>query len=151
MCIRDSWVPYAERHRYLLESDVGVSLHRSGVESEFAFRTRVLDYLWCGVPMVVTAGDELAARVEREDLGRVVRPDDPAAVAEAIAALLDAPDTAARATRIAAARDELRWSRVVEPLRAFCLAPRRAPDRTGDAWFAAGSTCLLYTSPSPRD
>ena len=134
------WVPYAERHRYLLESDVGVSLHRSGVESEFAFRTRVLDYLWCGVPMVVTAGDELAARVEREDLGRVVRPDDPVAVAEAIAALLDAPDAAARAARIAAARDELRWSRVVEPLRAFCRAPRRAPDRTGDAWFAAGST-----------
>jgi glycosyltransferase involved in cell wall biosynthesis/GT2 family glycosyltransferase len=134
------WVPYAERHRYLLESDVGVSLHRSGVESEFAFRTRVLDYLWCGVPMVVTAGDELAARVEREDLGRVVRPDDPAAVAAAIADLLDTPDAAARAGRLAAARDELRWSRVVEPLRAFCTSPRHAPDRTGDAWFAPGST-----------
>lgn len=134
------WVPYAERHRYLLESDVGVSLHRSGVESEFAFRTRVLDYLWCGVPMVVTAGDELAARVEREDLGRVVHPDDPVAVADAIAALLDAPDVPARAARIAAARDELRWSRVVEPLRDFCRAPRHAPDRTGDAWFVSGST-----------
>lgn len=134
------WVPYAERHRYLLESDVGVSLHRSGVESEFAFRTRVLDYLWCGVPMVVTAGDELAARVEREDIGRVVHPDDPAAVADAIAALLDAPDAPARAARIAAVREELRWSRVVTPLQAFCAAPRRAPDRTGDAWFARGST-----------
>lgn len=134
------WVPYAERHRYLLESDVGVSLHRSGVESEFAFRTRVLDYLWCGVPMVVTAGDELAARVAREDLGRVVRPDDPGAVADAVAALLDAPDAAARSERITAARDALRWSRVVEPLRDFCHAPRHAPDRTGDAWFVPDST-----------
>jgi len=134
------WVPYAERHRYLLESDVGVSLHRSGVESEFAFRTRVLDYLWCGVPMVLTAGDELAARVEREDLGRVVPPDDPAAVAGAIEAMLDAPDAAARQARIAAARDTLRWSRLVAPLREFCVAPRHAPDRAGDAWFAAGST-----------
>lgn len=133
------WVPYAERHRFLLESDVGVSLHRSGVESEFAFRTRVLDYLWCGVPMVVTAGDELASRVEREDLGRVVAPDDPAAVAAAIEALLDAPDAAARKARIAAARDALRWSRIVGPLRDFCLTPRRAPDRTRDAWFAPGS------------
>jgi GT2 family glycosyltransferase/glycosyltransferase involved in cell wall biosynthesis len=134
------WVPYAERHRYLLESDVGVSLHRSGVESEFAFRTRVLDYVWCGVPMVVTTGDELAARVAREDLGRVVQPDDPAAVAGAIETLLDADDAPARAARIAAVRDELRWSRVVEPLRAFCAAPRRAPDRTGDAWFPLDAT-----------
>jgi len=133
------WVPYAERHRYLLESDVGVSLHRSGVESEFAFRTRVLDYLWCGVPMVVTAGDELAARVARDDLGRVVGPDDPAAVAAAIESLLDAPDAAERAARIASVRDELRWSQVVAPLRDFCAAPRHAADHGGDAWFAAGT------------
>jgi glycosyltransferase involved in cell wall biosynthesis/GT2 family glycosyltransferase len=132
------WVPYAERHRYLLESDVGVSLHRSGVESEFAFRTRVLDYVWCGVPMVVTAGDELASRVERDDLGRVVPPDDSAAVASAIESLLDAPDAAARSARIAATRASLAWSRVVEPLREFCAAPRHAPDRRGDAWFSSG-------------
>lgn len=134
------WVPYAERHRWLLESDVGVSLHRSGVESEFAFRTRVLDYLWCTVPMVVTVGDELAARVEREDLGRVVQPDDPQAVAAAIESLLDAPDAAARRARLEAARDSLAWSRVVAPLRDFCRAPRFALDRRGDAWFASGST-----------
>lgn len=133
------WVPYAERHRYLLESDVGVSLHRSGVESEFAFRTRVLDYLWCGVPMVVTAGDELAARVEHEDLGRVVQPDDPGAVAAAIESLLDAPDVQARAGRIERVRDELRWSQVAEPLRAFCAAPRHAADHGRDAWFASRS------------
>jgi len=131
------WVPYADRHRYLLESDVGVSLHRSGVESEFAFRTRVLDYIWCGVPMVVTAGDELAARVEREDLGRTVGPDDPVAVANAIESLLDAPDAQARAARIGAARATLSWSHVVEPLAEFCAAPRLAPDRRTDAWFAA--------------
>lgn len=133
------WVPYDERHRYLLESDVGVSLHRSGVESEFAFRTRVLDYLWCGVPMVVTAGDELAARIEREDLGRVVPPDDPPAVAAAIEALLDAPDAAARSARMAAMRAELAWSRVVEPLRAFCASPHFAPDKASGAWFASGA------------
>ena len=54
------WVPYAERHRYLLERhrrEPAPQRRRVG----FAFRTRVLDYVWCGVPMVVTAGDELAA------------------------------------------------------------------------------------------
>ena len=48
------WVPYDERQNYLLEADVGVSLHQPGVEAQFAYRTRVLDYLWAGLPMVLS-------------------------------------------------------------------------------------------------
>ncbi len=131
------WVPYEERHLYVLESDVGVSLHRSGVESEFAFRTRVLDYLWCARPMVLSRGDDLAARVEREDLGRVVEADDAAAVARAIEDLLDDPGAAERRARLERARVELAWSRAVKPLVEFCRAPRLAPDRDGRAFVAA--------------
>ncbi|HYC23322.1 MAG TPA: glycosyltransferase family 4 protein, partial [Candidatus Bathyarchaeia archaeon] len=133
------WVAYRERQRYVLESDVGVSLHGPGVESEFAFRTRVLDYLWCLRPMVVTTGDELAARVEREDLGRVVPPEDAPAVASAIEALLDASpaEKEAREARLATARASLGWSKVIEPLRRFCAAARHAPDHSGEAWFSA--------------
>jgi hypothetical protein len=31
--------------------------------------------------------------------------------------------------RIPAVADEYRWSKVIEPLRAFCAAPRHSPDR----------------------
>jgi glycosyltransferase involved in cell wall biosynthesis len=48
------WVNYEERMDYLLESDLGVSLHYDNLETRFAFRTRILDYLWCRLPMVVT-------------------------------------------------------------------------------------------------
>ena len=123
------WVPYEERHLYVLESDVCVSLHRSGVESEFAFRTRVLDSIWCERPMVLSAGDDLATRVEREGLGRAVPPGDPDRVAAAIEELLDEPDVEARRLRLRRARESLAWSRVVAPLVEFCRAPRFAPDR----------------------
>ncbi|MDG2305935.1 MAG: glycosyltransferase [Candidatus Binatia bacterium] len=129
------WVPYEERHRWILDSDVGVSLHRRGVESEFAFRTRLLDYLWCGRPMVVTEGDDLATVVGEKRLGRVVAPDDVDAVASALAEVLGEPEDAGRAERFAEARWDFRWSRVVEPLVEFCRAPRRAADRAGDAWL----------------
>jgi len=131
------WVPYEERQRWLLECDVGVSLHRRGVESEFAFRTRTLDYIWALRPMVVTAGDDLAALVERERLGRVVAPDDPVAVAAAIEAVLDDPDPVARTARLEAARASFSWERAVEPLWRFCRAPRHAADHGGHAWVAA--------------
>lgn len=133
------WVPYQERHLYVLESELGVSLHRRGVESEFAFRTRVLDYLWCERPMVLSEGDDLAARVAREDLGRTVPPGDDLAVAEAITSLLDDPAPEVRCQRLRAARESLAWSRVVAPLVEFCRAPRFAPDRSGRAFVAVGA------------
>src|SRR5207302_5639583 len=59
----EGWTPYAERGAYLAEADLGVSLHRDGVETELAFRTRLLDYLWAGLPVLSTGGDELSARL----------------------------------------------------------------------------------------
>ena len=130
------WVPYAERQNVLLDADVAVSLHRPGVEAQFAFRTRVLDYIWAGLPMVLTEGDELAHRVAHEGLGVAVPGGDVAAVTAAIAGLLDAPPSPARAERFAALRAELSWSRVTEPVQAFCRAPRLAADKTTAAWVA---------------
>lgn len=130
------WVPYEERDRWILDADVGVSLHERGVESEFAYRTRLLDYLWCGRPMVVTKGDELAALAGAQGLGRVVPPGDVEAVASAIGDLLDEPEDPEREERFARLRWELRWSKAIEPLDAFCRSPRRAADRAGDAWVA---------------
>jgi GT2 family glycosyltransferase/glycosyltransferase involved in cell wall biosynthesis len=128
------WVPYAERAAYLLEADVGVSLHLEGVETRFAFRSRLLDYLWAGLPLVCTRGDTLADLVEREGLGRVVPPGDVAAVAQALRDLLAQPDLRARlAPRFAAVAATLTWDRAAAPLVAYCRAPRRAPDRLAPA------------------
>ena len=46
MFFNEDWVAYDDRQNYLLEADVGVSTHLDHVETEFSFRTRILDYLW---------------------------------------------------------------------------------------------------------
>ena len=85
------WVPYAERGAWLAEADVGVSAHLDHLEARFAFRTRILDYLWAGLPVVVTRGDALGELVERERLGRAVaEPGDVDGFAAACARLLGA-------------------------------------------------------------
>lgn len=133
------WIPYEERDLWLQEADVSVSLHQRGVESEFAFRTRLLDSIWCSCPMVVTEGDELASVVSEKRLGRVVSPGDVTGVVNALAAILDEPAEAERETRFGEARWDLRWARSVEPLVRFCNAPQRAPDRMEGAWIAANA------------
>jgi len=126
----NDWVPYAERENYLLEADVGISLHFEHLETRFSFRTRLLDYIWAGLPMVVSAGDALGQQIAAEGLGAVVAPGDVAGVRDALLRLLAQPDLRQQtAPRFAAMRAALSWERVVEPLRLFCRAPYRAADR----------------------
>ena len=125
----EGWVPFAQRQEFLCDADIGVSTHFDHVETEFSFRTRILDYLWAGLPIVSTAGDSFAALIERSGAGIVVPPTDEPALEMALERLLVDADLA---KRCAAASLELgesfRWSRVLEPLVAFCSDPRRAPD-----------------------
>jgi hypothetical protein len=125
----DGWVDYDDRANFLLEADVGVSTHLDHVETAFSFRTRILDYLWAGLPVVATQGDALAELIDAEGIGLTVPPGDVEALEEALFRLLDDAALAAgareRLTRVA---ETYRWSTVLEPLLEFCRAPRRSPD-----------------------
>jgi glycosyltransferase involved in cell wall biosynthesis len=126
----DTWVPYDDRQNYLLEADAGVSTHRVHLETALAFRTRILDYLWAGLPMVVTAGDSFAELVEREGLGAVVPPGDVHALAVALERTLFDADAAREAReRIRSVRERFFWPRALAPLVEYVAAPRQAPDR----------------------
>jgi glycosyltransferase involved in cell wall biosynthesis len=128
---REGWVPYDERARWLVEADVGVSAHLDHLETRFSFRTRILDYLWAGLPVVTSAGDVLGDLVEREGVGCAVAPGDVEAYAAACAALLDDGDARRSARkRIGELAPSLRWSEVTRPLSDWCesvpaLPPRR--------------------------
>jgi glycosyltransferase involved in cell wall biosynthesis len=132
------WVPYDERENYLLEADIGVSLHLEHLEARFSFRTRLLDYIWAGLPAVVTRGDYLGDLLAARGLGRSVAEGDVQAVADAILELL--ADAALR-QRLASAFAELaeafHWERVAQPIAAFCQQPWMAPDR---AWLSVDVT-----------
>jgi GT2 family glycosyltransferase/glycosyltransferase involved in cell wall biosynthesis len=124
----DSWVDYATRHNYLLEADAGVSTHRSHLETEFAFRTRVLDYLWAELPMVLTEGDHFADLVEKENLGVVVPADDVDALAAALKKVLTNESFRTKAkANIRKVREHYRWANTLQPLLRY-VAKVGAPD-----------------------
>jgi glycosyltransferase involved in cell wall biosynthesis len=126
----DAWIPYDQRGSAFLEADVGVSLHRDDIETRLSFRTRVLDYLWAGLPVLTTAGDSMADLVRTEDLGAVVGYGDVDGVASALTNLaLDKERRAACAQRSAAVAERFRWSVVSQPLMDYCDNPIAAADR----------------------
>lgn len=127
------WVPYPERQNFLLDADVGVSTHLDHLETTFAFRTRILDYLWAGLPVVTTEGDAFAALVRAEHLGATVAEYDVAGLAAALTGLLyDEAAAAAAHANVARMREQFSWPCVLAPLAHFCADPHRAADAGAD-------------------
>ena len=124
----ESWVPYEERGSYLLEADIGVSAHFDDLETRFAYRTRLLDYIWARLPIVTSHGDAIGELVRSRGLGRVVRFEDVEGWVDALESLLDDEgERSAIATRSAGVGAELVWPRAVEPLRHLIRTTRARP------------------------
>jgi len=125
----EEWVAYDQRHNFLLDADIGVSTHLHHVETDYSFRTRILDYLWASLPIVSTTGDAMADLIDHHGLGLTVPPDDVEALEAALLRLLDDADFAQQCrANIAEVVPDLRWSRALEPIVAFCRDPKPAPD-----------------------
>jgi glycosyltransferase involved in cell wall biosynthesis len=124
----DTWVAYSERPNYLLDASAAISAHFDVTETRFSFRTRILDYLWAGLPVITTCGDDLADMIERQPAGFAVPYQDVPAWCAAIEALITNQQLYAslRAGSVALA-ERFRWRRVVEPLRDFCANPHKLP------------------------
>ncbi|WP_116102967.1 glycosyltransferase [Amycolatopsis thermalba] len=126
----EQWVPFGERQNWLLDANCGVTTHYEHVETTFAFRTRVLDYLWAGLPIVTTDGDAFADLVRDEKLGVVVPAEDVDALADALERVLYDEDFAAGCrARIEVVAQRFAWPTALAPLVEFCRNPRPAADR----------------------
>jgi glycosyltransferase involved in cell wall biosynthesis len=114
----ESWVPYANRANVLLDATIAVSLHRQHLEMAYAaIRSRVLDYLWIGLPAVLSDGDPAAALAREHGFALITPPEDREAVAHALITLLTDEakrhDLAARARALA---PRYAWTAVAQPI-----------------------------------
>ena len=142
----EGWVDYDSRQNWLLDADIGVSTHFEHAETAFAFRTRVLDYLWAGLPVVATAGDAFADLIAREGLGRVVAAGDVDGLEQALYELLSDPRASAVCREnVERVRQAFEWPTTLEPLLRFCRAPSRAADNLSSPSRAStdGATARL--------
>lgn len=124
------WVDYSDRHNYLLDADIGVSAHFDNPETRYAFRTRMLDYLWCGLPIVATKGDVFGDSLDTEGAGVSVDFEDVEGWVSALKRLMNDPHflRACREGSFTYAQ-KFRWDRVTELLVEKCKSLVPSPDR----------------------
>lgn len=141
---RDGWVPFDERQNFLLEADIGVSAHTNTVETRLAFRTRVLDYVWAGLPMILTEGDYFAEMVSRENVGKAVAPGDAEGWKGAILSLaVSSAERQAMRLRLSVLRERFHWGKVAGPLADYCRDPHHTRGLSG---FRIGLSRFLTTA-----
>ncbi len=127
----EGWVEYDDRQNYLLDADVGVSTHFLHVETTFSFRTRMLDYLWAGIPIVATGGDAFGRLIASEGLGVTVDERDVDGLAAGLERVLYDDEFAAGCReRVAVVREQFLWEQTLAPLVEFCRTAARAADAT---------------------
>jgi glycosyltransferase involved in cell wall biosynthesis len=122
------WLSYRDRESLLAEADIGVTLHPLHVETRYSLRTRVLDYIWARLPILITAGDVTSEWVREYRLGETVAPFQAGEVAAGLLRLLDKPKDH-WAPNFTPLQARLSWPTVVEPLRRYCLEGSYAVDR----------------------
>jgi glycosyltransferase involved in cell wall biosynthesis len=124
------WLEYEEREALLLEADLGVMLQPVHLETRYSIRTRVLDYVWAELPLVISNGDITSEWVSEYHLGKTVPPSQPAETARAICELLGQPKTSF-ASGFKPLKEKYRWTQVVLPLVDFCLKGSKTSQSEG--------------------
>jgi len=139
------WTGYEDSANYLLEADVGVCTYRPSLETDYSFRTRILDLFWAERPIVCTEGDVLAEVVARRGLGITVPPGDEQALADAIRRLMDDAAFAHSCKQnLRQVKEEYRWENVIEPLVEFCRSTGPTEGRSRGRSLAVARRLLSY-------
>lgn len=122
----EPWRPYDRRFDLPLVSDLAVVCHTPGIETDLSLRTRLVDLLWLGLPVVATVGGTMARVLRETGAGLVVPPHDPEGLVGAVRTLLE--DAPMRQRASAAGREwaaQRRWRQVAAPLLEFAERPWR--------------------------
>jgi glycosyltransferase involved in cell wall biosynthesis len=112
----EHWVPYHDRHIILNRASLVAVLHRPSEESVLSFRTRAMDAVWAGVPVLLSEGGEASRQAREKGWGGVVATGDDRAAAAAMELLLGEREQARCRLAISQSRDSWTWSQVTEPL-----------------------------------
>lgn len=142
----EPWTPYDERLAFFDRFAGAILTFPRTVETDLAMRTRILDYLWAGLPVVTSPGRGTDEILGRHGAGIVVDADEPRAFAAAIVDLLTTPGRhAALAAGAASFARENQWSRTAAPLLEFCRNPRI--DAAKGAYPTLGPSAAVAASP----
>lgn len=124
----EPWVAYEQRAEFFERFTLALLTFPRSLETDLAMRTRIYDYLWCGLPIVTSSAPGTDELLQRYGAGSVLSEGSSSRVAADVVRITLEP--AIHEQRVAGSRRfvlDHQWSRTLDPLREFCRAPRFEP------------------------
>ncbi len=119
------WVPSERRFDLLRDVDVLVAPHKPSLETRLSLRTRFLDALAAGCPVVTSESGAMSRLLAEHGAGWVAPPGEAEALGRCLVeALEDAGAAEARRRGAAELLAGFRWDQALAPLVRFCREPR---------------------------
>lgn len=119
------WVPYEERSKLYSDIDIALVIHQATLEATLSFRTRILDFLSFGIPVITNEGGDLEKLIKDYECGLIAKENDSQALADALLLLIE--NQQKREEMIskgkALIKEKFLWGKVIEPLDEFCKNP----------------------------
>jgi glycosyltransferase involved in cell wall biosynthesis len=125
------WRPWSEMTTYYRESNVGINIDALHYETIFGTRTRLVEMIASGLPVVTSLGAELSYLLQQAGVALTFEVGDAVQLGGSLRQLAADPELtrgmAAAAYRYA--QDDLSFATTTAPLRAWVQAPALAPDK----------------------
>ena len=130
------WVPFERRYDLLRDVDALAACHRPGLETDLSLRTRFLDALAVGCPVLTTEGGTVPRLLREWDAGLVVPCGDVEGLRAGLAELVAGGGKVEERARRGRERTlvDYSWERTLAPLTAFLSSPRVDPTKAGFAF-----------------
>jgi glycosyltransferase involved in cell wall biosynthesis len=124
--IFSDWLSRDEYLGLLARADVGVSAHKPGLEARYAVRTRFMDAIYVGLPMVVSGGDEYSHYMEKYSIGKSVSPSDSSSEVEFSKSIIEVLENRKDfyTDGFKKARADLAWPKMAAPLIEWVKDPK---------------------------
>ena len=125
------WRPWSEMAQFYAESNVGINIDALHYETIYGTRTRLVEMIAGGLPVITSLGAELSYLLQMRNAALTFEVGDRAGLGRQLAMLANQPERCealARAAYAYAAK-ELSFATTTQPLRKWVRAPRLAPDK----------------------
>jgi len=134
------WRPWSEMGAFYLSSDVGLNIDALHYETIYGTRTRLVEMIAAGLPVITSLGAELSYLLQEAGAALTFVVGDAAGLRQQILTLALDDDcrrqVAARAGHYAT--HDLSFYQTTAPLRAWVNQPSPAPDRRPQSWADVG-------------
>jgi len=120
------WLPFTERDNYLCECDAGIVSSPDIPEANFFLKTRIYDYLWADLPVILGDNEAFSSLIKEKELGVIAKCGEADDWARVIIGLYrDKKKQNRIKSNIKNIKKEMIWDKTLGPVRKFLKNPEK--------------------------